>query len=359
MASLQHTMRAWPVPTLLVLLALLAPLPAVAADTTEVRANAIYKDAKDRFDSGDLQRALTLARQAEALFAHPAITFLRGRILHKLARLREADDAMRLADVPTLPRPLQKNLVDERAAIADEMRTKGELVLNVDPESARVTVDGEEVRADAVGWLTPGKHKVEAMAPGYQPLQRQVEIPVGDTASATLRLVPVAGSLVIIVPGGLSDAEIRLDGLVVELRQGEKLGDRTPPMHVQAGPHKVVCNRGSEESAHEVDVAASGLTEVTCSDIAAGGKGRKILGWSGVVAGAGLVGLGTYGILSFLIVDSKDPRYNDPRYTVSHNKVIFGSAYAVLGVAVGVCSYLFLLRDPSPPAPSAHTEPGP
>ncbi len=332
----------------------LVAVPVLAADSNaETRANAIYKDAKERFEAGDLAKALSLVRQAEALFAHPAIIFLRGRVLHKMARLREADEALRLADVATLPKPLQKPLADERLAVAEEMRTKGELLLTVDPDTARVTIDGEDVRLDSVGWLTPGKHKIEATAPGYQPMLRDVQIPTGESATATLRLVPVAGSLVIIVPGGLRDAEVRLDGLLVELKAGEKLGDRTPPMHVQAGAHRVVCSRGSDESAHEVDVSASGATEVTCSDIApATGTARKVIGWTGVGVGAGLVGVGAYGLLSFFLVDTKDPRYSDPRYQTSHDKVIFGSTYAALGVAVGVCSWLFFLRD-SPAAEPA------
>lgn len=326
--------------------------PVLAADpNAEARANAIYKDAKERFEAGDFGKALTLVRQAEGLFSHPAIIFLRGRILHGLARLREADDALRLADTEALPKPLQQSLADERAVLTGEMHSKGELLLTVDPDSARVTLDGEEVRPDSLGWLSPGKHRIEVAAPGYETMSRDVQIPAGESATVTLRLVPVAGSLVIIVPGGLRDAEVRLDGLLVELRAGEKLGERTPPMHVQAGPHRIVCSRGADESAHEVDVSASGTTEVTCTDIAPStGTARKVLGWTGVGLGAGLVGAGTYGLLSFFLVDAKDPRYSDPRYEVGHNKVIFGTTYVVLGVAVGVCSWLFLLRDSKPDA---------
>ena len=340
---LQHSLLA-------AIFGMLLAAPAFAADpNAEARANAIYKDAKERFEAGDLQKALSLVKQAEGLFSHPAIIFLRGRVLHKMARLREADEALRLADTAALPKPLQKPLVDERTAVVEEMRTKGELLLTVDPDTARVTIDGDDVRLDSVGWLAPGKHRVEATAPGFQPMLRDVQIAAGDSASATLRLVPVAGSLVIIVPGGLRDAEVRLDGLLVELKAGEKLGDRTPPMHVQAGPHRVVCNRGTDESAHDVEVSANGATEVTCSDVAPStGTGRKVLGWTGVAAGAGLLGAGAYGLLSYFLVDAKDPRFNDSRYQVSNNKVIYGSTYAAVGIAVGICSWLFLLRDPQP-----------
>ena len=324
--------------------------PAVAADpNAEAHANGIYKEAKDRFEAGDLAKALSLVKQAEAVFAHPAIIFLRGRVLHSMARLREADEALRLADVATLPKPLQKPLADERLAVSEEMHSKGELLLTVDPDTARVTIDGEDVRLDSIGWLSAGKHRVEAAAPGYQPMPRDVQIPAGESATLALRLAPVAGSLVIIVPGGLREAEVRLDGLLVELSAGEKLGDRTPPMHVQAGSHRVVCARGTDESAHEVEVSANGVTEVTCTDIAPStGTARQVLGWTGVGVGAGLVGAGAYGLLSFFLVDAKDPRYSDPRYQVSHNKVIFGSTYVALGVAAGVCSWLFLLRDSKP-----------
>lgn len=330
--------------------ALILPHTLLAADpNAEVRANAIYKEAKESFEAGDLPRALLQVKQAEALFAHPAIVLLRGKVLHKLGNLRAADEALRLADSPQLPKPLQKPLTDERTAIADEMRQKGELTLTIDPDSARVTLDGEEVPVDYVGWLAPGKHRLEVAAPGYKTTVRTVDIVVQESAALTIRLPPVAGSLVIIAPGGLQGAEVRLDGLLVELKQGEKLGDRTPPMHIQAGPHKVICSRGDRNSVHEIEVSADGATEVTCDGITpSSGTTRKILGWTGVGVGAGLVGLGAYGILSFFLVDAKDPRYNDPRYTVSHNKVIFGSTYAVVGAAVGIASWLFLLRDNTP-----------
>ena len=328
-------------------------VPASASDpNAEVRANALYKDAKDQFDAGELDDALRLATQAEGLFAHPAIVYLRGRVLRRLGRLREADDAMRAADTSTLPKPLQKPLQDERAAMAEEMRVKGELTLKTDPDTAHVSLDGQDVAAESATWVAAGKHKVVASAPGFQTLTRPVDVVAGETAAITLRLLPVAGSLVIVIPGGLRDTEVRLDGLLVELKAGEKLGDRTPPMHVQAGAHRVVCTRGDQESAHEIEVGADGATEVTCDGVTPPtGLARKVVGWTGVGLGAGLTGLGAYGLLSFLVVDTKDPRYNDPRYTVGHQKVIWGSVYAGAGIALGLCSWFFLVRDPAPTDP--------
>lgn len=317
-----------------------------ARANAEARANAIYKDAKDKLEAGDLAEALKLATQAEGLFAHPAIVYLRGRVLRRLGRLRQADDAMRAADTALLPKPLQKPLQDERAQMAEDMRRKGELVLTTDPDTARVSVDGEDVLPEYTGWLTPGPHRVEVTAPGFKTETRSVAVVAGESTALTIRLAPVAGTLVIVVPGGLRDAEVRLDGLLVELKAGERLGDRTPPMLIQAGPHRVVCSRGDEESAHEVEVGSEGATEVRCEGIAPStGTARKVLGWTGVAAGAGLTGWGAYGLLSFAIVDTQDPRYNDPRYTVGHQKVIVGSVLAGTGIALGVCSWLFLLRD--------------
>jgi len=319
----------------------------------QARANAIYKDAKERMDAGEFQKAFEFAQEAERIFAHPSITFLKGRALRKLGRLRDADDAYKAADNPQLPKALIKPLADERAGLNEELRTKGQLRVVVEPKSAVVSVDGETVLGGWDNWLPIGKKKVEIAAPGHRPAVRSVEVQAGETVDIKVVLAPLGGSLTVLVPGGLKGVEILVDGLAVELAEGSRVGDRTPLLPVSVGAHEVTCSRGNARVAHRVEVGLEAAVQVTCEGIeppSAGGG--KALGWGGVAVGAGLLSYGAYGLGSWLFVDR-----NDERGIVSTNKHWLGSVYALSGVATGVASYLLFVREPKPVARATSARP--
>jgi hypothetical protein len=326
-----------------VLAALLLTGPVHAAEPAEqVRANAIYKDAKDRFDSNDFQRAFELASEAEKIFPHPAIVLLKARALRKLGRLREAVEAFKKADSPQLPKPLARSLSDERSLLADEMRIKGELLLEVTPDSAVISVDGDSQKGRFEKWLLAGKHRVEAVAPEFKPVVRTVELVPGETTRITITLVKQGGTLMVTAAGGLQGVDILVDGKLVEIPEGSRTGDRVPAMPVAVGKHEVVCARGAKRVSKSVMVELDGVVEARCEGIEPSGTfaASKALGWGGVAVGAGILGYGAWGVGSYYAVDK-----SDPRGVVSSNKPWLGSIYALGGVAAGVASYLFLVRD--------------
>lgn len=317
-----------------------------AAGDAEARANAIYKDAKDRFDAKDFEKAVELATNAERIFAHPAITLLKGRALRGVGRLREAQVAFKAvnANLTVLPKPLWRVLTDETLAVSDDMRVKGEIKIEVEPADARVLLDGLEVQVPYVRWIVPGRHKVEAGAANRKAISRDVDVKAGDSAEVKLDLLQRDGQLAVTVPGGLQGVEVRIDGQVVEIAPAVRLGDKVPTRSVAPGKHEVVCVRAGKQVGTQIEVASDATVEARCDGLpepaGAGGGAMKAVGWSGVAVGTGLFGYGLYGLGSYLGSD-----LGDPRGIKSTNKHWLGSTYTVVGAAAAVCSYLFLVRD--------------
>lgn len=325
--------------------AMVVSAPVTAADSADLlRANAIYKEAKDRYDAGDFQRAYDLCVDAEKIAAHPAIALMKARALRKLGRLGEAAEAFKKADSPQLPKPLVRSLADERSLLADEMRIKGQLVLEVQPEGAVISVDGESQKGRFDKWLLAGKHRVEAVAPEFKPVVRTVELVPGETTRITITLVKQGGTLMVIAPGGLQGVDVLVDGKLVEIPDASRTGDRAPAMPVAVGKHEIVCARGARRVNKTAMVDLDGVVDVRCDGIEPSGNfsANKALGWGGVAAGAGMLGYGAWGVGSYYAVDK-----SDPRGVVSSNKPWLGSIYALGGIAAGVASYLFLVREPS------------
>ncbi len=308
----------------------------------EMRANGIYQDAKKSFDANDFQKAWELATEAEKIFAHPAIVLMRGRTARKLGHLREAEDAFRRADSPQLPKPLVRTLNDERQMLNDELHIKGELVVQVQPSNAVISVDGDTQKGSYAKWILAGKHKVELVAPEFRPVVRTVEVTAGDTQRIKVELARQGGTLIVVVPGGLQGVDILLDGKLLELTPESRIGDRAPPVNVLPGKHEVVCARGPQRVAKALQVELDAVVDVRCEGVEPPTHfpTKPVLGWTGVAVGAGMLSYGAWGLASYQS-DKSDPRWNP---TSTSNKPVMGTVYAVTGVAAGVLSYLFLAR---------------
>lgn len=322
----------------------LVATPAWAGDA-EVRANAIYKEAKDRFDAKEFDKAADLAEQAERIYGHPAITLLKGRALRALGKLREAEAAYKVVKdgLAQLPKPLVKILTDELLGTGEEMRQKGELKVIAEPASARAMLDGADIPLPFTKWIAPGRHKVEAGVPGKRPVTRDVEIRIGETAELNINLNEKEGRLIVVVPSGLKGALITIDGAIFEIDDAKRLGDRAPPKMVEPGKHSVVCMRDGRQVGVTVEVGSDQTVEAGCMGLeppATAFSGAKAAGWGGMAVGTGLFGYGMYGLGSYLLVDM-----DDPRGVKSTNKHWLGSTYALVGAGAAVASYLLFVRD--------------
>ncbi len=320
------------------------PSTAWAGDNEE-RANAIYKEAKSRFDNREFPKAVELATQAERIFPHPAITLLKGRALRAVGKLREAEEAYKAVreKLNQLPKPLLHTLTDELLAVSEEMRKKGELKVEVQPLEARLFVDGSDAENPFGRWLLPGKHTIEAGLPGKKPVVRDVELRAGDTTELKLDLRQKDGRLAIVVPGGLKGVEVRIDGRLVDIEEGVRAGDKVPTRTLEPGTHEVSCKRGVKQVGRAIEVPPDAEVAVRCEGLEGGmdaaGAGMKAVGWGGVAVGTGIMGYGLYGLGSYV------SDLQDSRGIASTNKHWLGSTLTLVGAGTAAASYFLLLRD--------------
>lgn len=330
------------------------PQTALAADSAEVRANAIYKDAKDLFEGNDFAGALAKAEQAEKVYPHPAILLLKGRILRRLGKLRLAEAALREADKPELPKPLAKTLADERDALNDDFGRKGELIVVLaEGAGADVTLSVDGVVVDGgrfERWILAGRHEVEATAPGRKAWARTVDVVAGKTVQVDVAMEGVAGRLTVVVPGGLAGVEIRVDGAPARIAEGTRLGERWTAS-VAAGDHDVECSGPGGVARERVRVETTGVATVTCSGVAGAQRSSgasKVVGWGGVAVGSGLFAYGVYN-LAYYFAQTSDGQVevvgNGP---LAMSRSTGGALYAASGAAVGVLSWWLFLRDAKP-----------
>jgi len=339
------------------------PSAAVAGPAdNETRAYAIYKEAKEKYDAKDFERAAELAEQAEKLFPHPNIMLLKGSALRQLGKLREAEAAFKQCKVQAaqLSKKALQNLTDEILAVSDEMRSKGELVVVVEPAGeARVQIDGTEVVVPYARWIAPGRKKVEAGAPGRKPVTREVDVTAGATAEVKINLDRRDGKLVVVVPGGLRGVTVRLDGHTIDIDDAARIGDRTVAQSVEPGVHEVICARGDRQVGTKIEVAADAQVDARCDGLEGGGLApRKLAGWGGVLAGAGIFGFGAVNVSYYAYKSSNGFVEKVPDGSVS--RLTGGLGYAVVGAAVSVASWLLFVRDgETRTAASIGGDPGP
>ena len=340
--------------------AAVAPTVARAAPAdNEAKANQLYQDAKAKFEAKDYERAEELIEQAEKLFPHPMIVLQKGRILRMLGRLRDAETALKQckAGSAQLPNKALHILTDELIGLSDEMRAKGELLVTVESSGdVQVQLDGSDIKVPYARWLPPGRHKVDAASSGHKPVHRDVDVVAAATAEVKLNLDKRDGRLVVVVPGSLRNVEVRIDGRVFDIEDAARIGDRAPPKTVDPGPHEVVCIRGERQVGSKVDVPADGQVDARCDGLEPPESGsKKIVGWSGVAVGGGLLAFGAYNVGYYAYKKSDGFVERVPDGSVS--RLSGGVGYALFGAAVGVGSWLVWLRSGGGDSASAQAAP--
>ncbi len=335
-----------------------APVAVAGPADNETKAFALYKEAKDKLDAKEFERAAELAEQAEKLFAHPNIMLLKGSALRQMGKLREAEAAFKQCKplAAQLSKKALQTLTEEILAVSDEMRAKGELVVIVEPSrDARVQLDGTEITMPYSRWLTPGRRKVEAGAPGRKPVTREIDVKAGDTAEVKINLDHRDGKLVVVVPGGLRGVTVRVDGNTVDIADAARIGDRSPALSVEPGTHEVICVRGDRQIGTRIEVAADAQAEARCDGLEGGGlPPRKLAGWGGVAAGAGIFGFGAYNMSYYAYKKSNGFVERVPEGSVS--RLTGGLGYAVIGAAVSVTSWLLFVKDSEAAAATAQAQ---
>ena len=329
------------------LLLICAATPAFA-EPDPAKANTLFKAAKVKLEAGDAHEALSLVSRAADYFGHPAIFLLKAKTLLSLGRYQKALETLESISTRKLPAPFKKTraegIKEAKAAIA----TRGHLVLTLKPAAAVAVIDGKRFAEGVDTWLAAGAHEIKVEAEGFLSETKRVQLAVGDRADLTIELKPAVGTLRVEVSGGLKGVDLELDGKPWPVGEGKRAGDIVSK-RLGVGEHEVSCRRGSLLESHKVVVALNKTVAVGCSQIGGGPSRVAVLslGWGGMAAGLALAGYGAWGLQSYFADLDRAEREG---LIADTNKHYGGALYLASGLAIGVSSYLLLVRDSKPDA---------
>lgn len=234
----------------------------------------------------------------------------------------------------------------------------GFLRVVTDVPGAHVFIDDHA--AGAVGTtpfqnaISTGTHKLWIERPGYLPVQRDVEVGVGEEVLVRTDLTRVDEGRIRVV-SNVPGSEIYVDDRLVGTVPYE--GD------VSAGPHEVrVEADGMKDWEAQLNVRQGQVTPIRVRLKAAVGRGGA---WTTAVMGAllvgGGVGMGVYadGLRSDLEAERLAGRLtsNDSRLSTGTWLAVGADISFGLGAALGLLSLYYFLRDPLPDSEATVLEP--
>jgi hypothetical protein len=190
----------------LVFLAAPGPAHAEPAPSTSAieRADAAFEEARELFDQGRFKEACDKFELSMQLDPSPG-TLLnlgncyepQGDLVRALAAFERAlADAQKTPDVKR--RELWTSAARER--IAALSARVPEIVVRGAPEGGVVTLDGTPITPDEKQRLNPGRHTIEATAPGKRRFERSVELSAGQKLELELPALEAEAPAAVLSP---------------------------------------------------------------------------------------------------------------------------------------------------------------
>ena len=196
--------RRWAVAALAVALHGAARVAGAQTDPLEA-ARAHFERAVTLFEAGDPRAALAEFERAYALSARPSLLFNLGATHQALHEYPEAVDALRRFLAATEGQRSRQRTEAERA-LRELDGLMARVRVTCDPATATLTLDGRAATGDVLS-VGPGRHVIEASAPGR--VTQRVEVTVASGDQPSLRLVlPVVPEPVVVAPVVSSPAVI-------------------------------------------------------------------------------------------------------------------------------------------------------
>lgn len=264
---------------LALVLGLVFAIGSARAETPAERrtADVLVAEAHDRMAAGDTAGAVKRLASAYAVVPDPQIGLELGQALAKHGDLERAIAVLR--ETATAPARGQKAKAAAKRAAAELALLERKLAwLRVQVEAPAgttptVSVDGRPARAGT--WIPqkPGKHRIEAAAPGLPPAERELELAAGAKETLALKLEPppppaTTGTLVVSAAGG-GAADLFVDDKRVgalpyrgELAPGE-YRIRAEGQGVRSAEQTVKVTLGQELSVTLTLAQAAGVVRVT------------------------------------------------------------------------------------------------
>ncbi|MCC6213878.1 MAG: PEGA domain-containing protein [Polyangiaceae bacterium] len=181
----------------------LAPRPALAQSAADkAAARKLATDGIERFNERKFPEALEKLERAQALFDAPVHLLYIARCQVELGKLVEGAETYRQLARVRLPPGASQAFEDAVAAAGPELKAVEPrvpavtvVVAPAKTEGVALRIDGAAVSAAAIGVerpINPGRHVVEASAPGHRSARAEVELRAGQKQRVELKLVPEA-----------------------------------------------------------------------------------------------------------------------------------------------------------------------
>jgi tetratricopeptide (TPR) repeat protein len=182
--------RAWACAALL--FALLGSLPSAAsAQDARARARTYFGEGVAAYDAGRYKEALASFERAYRAAPHPAVRVNMANCFEQLGQYVEALFNFRRYLEESEENVNEEQRTEVELAIARLTPRVGTLFIDLSPRDASLTVDGKEARRTPDGGLqlVAGSHTLRATAPGFVPMERNVDVKGGGDTRVDLALM--------------------------------------------------------------------------------------------------------------------------------------------------------------------------
>jgi tetratricopeptide (TPR) repeat protein len=163
----------------------------VHAQDNRTRARTLFGEGVTAYEEGRFREALSAFEQAYRLAPHPTVRVNMANCFEQLGQYVEA-----LFNYKRFLEETEENTDNDRRdevalAVARLTPRVGNLVLEVTPHTANITVDGRSPKRAPGGGGYPmvaGVHSLRVTAPGFEPLERAVDVKGGVDTQLSLSL---------------------------------------------------------------------------------------------------------------------------------------------------------------------------
>ena len=181
------------------MLTVVLALALAAADAKDpgVRSKELFAVAKKLYEQGRYADAVKKFEEAYEAKSHPVLLFNIGKCYEQLGdpprALRSFRDYLRLAPEATD----QQAIKDAISNLERKLRERGvqQVLIFADPPVARIEVDGKDLGVSPASVeLTAGSHPLVVKAPGFETLERTVNVSLQHVSEVSVALTAVVVS---------------------------------------------------------------------------------------------------------------------------------------------------------------------
>ncbi len=221
-----------------------------AADVA--RAAELKKTGDEAMDSGRPADAVSAYTQAYSIMKDPALIYNKGRALQAIGEYPQALEQLEAFQREASPE-LKERVPGLAKIILDVRQRMSMVTITCDAKGAVVRLRertlGRCPFAAPVG-VNAGSGRLEVLADGYFPWERDVDLPRGGTASFDVILVSKERSAIVIVKSNVQGASVLIDG--------ERIGDAPSESYALAGSHAIEVTKPGYRPTRTTVVVAAG-----------------------------------------------------------------------------------------------------